>query len=63
MAQSISKEVYGIGLDDESWRALSCVEASSLLRVLSLADIDDRIYSNAQIFPLADGKDLYVRPQ
>ncbi len=64
MAMTYAGEIKSVGLDnDESWKALSCLEADSLLRVLSFSNAEDRIFANAPIFPMADGQSLYIRPQ
>ncbi|MDO8932010.1 MAG: hypothetical protein Q7U97_06425 [Rhodocyclaceae bacterium] len=62
MATPCSAEPTSIGLDDESWKALSCTEVTSLLRMLSFAGVEDRTYSNVAVFPPADGRFLYVKP-
>lgn len=53
----------GIGLDDESWKALSSTDANSLLRILLLSSSEEnRTYSSVTILPPVDGRSLYVKP-
>ncbi|MBI4984117.1 MAG: hypothetical protein HZC24_01895 [Rhodocyclales bacterium] len=61
MAPSHIADPISIGLDDESWKALSGIEAKSLLRILTLSDLEPRTYSSVPIYSLADGRDLYVK--
>jgi hypothetical protein len=62
MAPPCSAEPSSIGLDDESWKALSCPEIQSLLRILSVPEVEARTYSSVSVFPPVDGRDLYVKP-
>ena len=61
MALPCSAEPTSIGLDDESWKALSGAEANSLLRILAFPNAEDRTYSNVSMFPPIDGRFLYVK--
>lgn len=61
MCSSQIAELTSVGLDNESWKALPCAVAQSLLRILLFANIEDRIYSGVPIFPLADGRNLYIK--
>lgn len=61
MAQYRSSESTSIGLDDESWKAISLDDAQSLLRVLSFAGREPRTYSSVSVLPPVDGRSLYVK--
>ena len=61
MTPSYSTEPISIGLDDESWKALSGIDAKAVLRLLTFPEVEGRTYSSVPIFPLADGRDLYVK--
>ena len=62
MASTYSAEPASIGLDDESWKALSSTDASSILRILMSSNVEDRTYSSVSVIPFADGRNLYIRP-
>jgi len=54
-------ETNSIGLEGEACKSLSGMEAMSLLRVLAFQDDqDDRIQTAVSIFPIADGRSLYM---
>ena len=61
MASPYLAEPTSIGLDDESWKALSCPEVQSLLRVLTVPDTESRTYSSVSVLPPVDGRALYVK--
>lgn len=61
MTPSHTTDPISIGLDDESWKALSGTDAKSLLRILTFPEIEGRTYSSVPIFALADGRDLYMK--
>jgi hypothetical protein len=61
MATPCSAEPTSIGLDDESWKALSCTEVTSLLRMLSFAGVRPDLFGRRGLSS-ADGRFLYVKP-
>ncbi len=64
MACSHPAELNSIIINDESWKELSCFDAQSLLRVLTNTTDEDLIYYSTPMYPLADGRNLYIhQPQ
>lgn len=61
MAQYCSSESICIGLDDDSWKAISLNDAQSLLKTLSFTELESRTYSSVSVLPPADGRSLYVK--
>lgn len=64
MATLSNNEVQSIGLDEDSLQILSfTTDVVSLLRILSTHDVEDeRTYSSVSMFPIADGRELYIQP-
>lgn len=63
MASAYMNEITSVGLDAESMQAMSFSDVSSLLRILSQGEKDEgRTYSSVSVFPIADGRELYIQP-
>ncbi len=64
MACSHSAELNALIINDESWQELSSFDAQSLLRVLTNTADDGLINYSTPMYPLADGRNLYIhQPQ
>lgn len=63
MATTYNHPNGSIGVDAESLQSLSFTDVNLLLRILSPHDADEeRTFSSVTMFPIADGKELYIQP-
>lgn len=65
MISSYSAETASPRLDEGAWKALSCDEAKSLLRIFPGVDAGrgyERTFSSVLMIAQPNGQDLYVRP-
>jgi hypothetical protein len=55
-------EFHSIGVDDDSWKHLTCDEAKSLLRIFTVRDTETKALG-AVLISTPNGQDLYVTPR